>query len=152
MKNFKTLLDKCKLFAYSKNMNTLVNAGLRQTNSRVALLKFLGLKKGPVDVGEIEEYLNTKVKTNQATVYRILNTFYDKGIIERFEFKEGKYRYELSGSDHHHVVCEKCGKIEDISGCNLYKLEREVKEKTGYSIRRHSLEFFGLCQPCRQSK
>lgn len=134
-----------------QSMQLLQNAQLKITNARKVTLHFLEKEARPVDVEEIVAHLRTHdLATDRATVYRMIETFLEKGIITRLEFGEGKYRYELAGSDHHHLVCENCGRIEDISDCGIERWEKEIKKKKGFIIKHHSLEFFGLCKLCQQ--
>lgn len=134
-------------------MNTinklLQKSNLKATNARKVALHFFEKESRPIDAEEILSHLRKHdLETDRATVYRILDVFYKKGIISRIELQEGKFRYELTGEDHHHLICEKCGKIEDISDCNISVLEKEIKKKKGFLVKRHSLEFYGICQSC----
>ena len=127
----------------------LVTAGLKQTRARQAILTIFSQENRPLDVPEILNLLKKQhVSVDQATVYRILEIFLQKRIIERFEFQEGKFRYELSGTEHHHLICEECGRIDDISDCSVSTLEKEIFERKGFTTKHHSLEFFGICQSC----
>lgn len=130
----------------------LIKANLKSTAARQVVMHFFEVNNQPVDAEKILEHLREhKLKTDRATVYRILEVFYARGIIDRFEFQEGKFRYELSGrSDHHHLVCVECGGIEDISDCSIGTLEKEIQEKKGFNVKRHSLEFYGVCKSCRR--
>lgn len=134
-----------------KHNNTyLAKAGLKVTQSRIALLSLLEKHNRPVDVPHLLSDLKEKAVTaDQATVYRILDAFYKKGLIDRLDFGEGKFRYEVKGKDHHHFICEKCGWIEDLSECSIQDLEKDITQKKGFLIRHHSLEFFGVCNKCQ---
>lgn len=122
---------------------------LKGTKPRVAVLHVLKEENRPLDVNEILNGLEAhKIAADQATIYRILDIFSQKGLIQRFEFQEGKFRYEKAGEDHHHLICEKCGRIEDISDCNIGELEKEVAQKKKFKVKRHALEFYGLCNKC----
>lgn len=125
---------------------------LRATPVRVAMLNLLENSQDPVDVGMILKFLSKKkIDADPATVFRSIQTFYEKGLLKRFHFMESAARYELaSRPDHHHCICEKCGLIEDVSDCNIDILEREIERKKGFLVQRHSLEFFGLCRDCRE--
>jgi Fur family ferric uptake transcriptional regulator len=128
----------------------LQNAQLKVTTARQAVLEFFAGNDKPVDVSELLVYLKEReIDADKATVYRILEVFYEKGIIARMEFGEGKFRYELAGADHHHLICERCGAIEDISDCHIDTLEKEIKKKKGFIVKRHSLEFYGACRQCQ---
>lgn len=134
----------------NQQKSTLTDYGLKGTKARLALLHILEEENKPLDVAEISELLRKHaITTDQATVYRILDVFFQKGLVNRFEFQEGKFRYEITGEDHHHLICEQCGKIEDLSDCNITVLEEEIAEKKGFAVKRHTLEFFGLCNVCR---
>lgn len=130
----------------------LKEADLRATPARIAVMNFLEKANQPVDVNSIIEYLKVEgIKTDPATVFRIMNTLTQKGITIPIEFQEGKMRYELAGkAHHHHLVCESCGKIEDVSTSIIPTVEKEIQKKQNFLIKRHSLEFFGLCQDCQK--
>lgn len=65
-------------------------------------------------------------------------------------FGEGKKRYELKDTNdhHHHFFCENCGDIEDIE-MKEENLLKEIKNNKRFLIRKHNLEFFGLCPKCQ---
>lgn len=100
--------------------------------------------------GIINKLQRHNIKADQATVYRIVDTFFKKGLIHRLDFQEGKFRYEkIDDQEHHHLICESCGKIEDISDCRIEEFQESIAKKKGFLIKRHSLEFFGLCNKCQ---
>lgn len=136
MKNYRPLLE---------------SVSLKTTPARLAVLSFLSEESNPLTADGIFDHL--KVEHNQAdraTIYRILETFFQKGIIRRLELGEGRYRYELAGQEHHHLICENCGAIEDISDCNISELEKDIMNKKQFLVKRHSLEFFGVCNTCQR--
>jgi Fe2+ or Zn2+ uptake regulation protein len=125
---------------------------LRATPARVALMNFLETADKPVDVQTMIDYLEKKaIKTDPATVFRIVNMFTEKGLTKQIQFQEGKSRYELAaGADHHHLVCSNCGDVQDISDCNIDVLENHIEKKKQFKVTSHSLEFYGLCSRCQQ--
>src|SRR5579862_2182086 len=124
---------------------------LKSTPARVAVLKFLEKTNHPVDVAMIIDFLRQQdIDSDPATIFRIINAFTEKGITRLIQFQEGKSRYELlAKGDHHHLICTNCGKIEDIEDKYMDKLEKEIEKTKGFSVKSHSLEFFGLCQTCQ---
>jgi Fur family ferric uptake transcriptional regulator len=109
----------------------------------------LNKSKEPVDVSQIISYLRRmELGTNKVTVYRIMDYLYQNGIVDRMEFGEGKFRYEIKKNHHHHLICANCGQIEEVEGDFLKKLEEEVYKTKGFKVKSHSLEFFGLCKNC----
>ena len=125
---------------------------LRATPARIALMQLLEKSDKPLDVQSMITFLEKKdIKTDPATVFRIINMFTEKGLVKPIQLNEGKFRYELKDkADHHHLVCEQCGDIEDISDCNINALEKEIEKKKNFKVTSHSLEFFGICTSCQR--
>lgn len=133
-----------------QSIQVLHGAQLKLTNARKVVVHFLEKEDRPVDVEEILLHLRKhQLETDRGTVYRMIDIFLEKGIVNRLEFGEGKFRYELAGSDHHHLICENCGSIEDISDCGIDDWEKQIKYKKGFIVKRHALEFFGICKQCQ---
>lgn len=124
---------------------------LKATPARLGVLKALETTNIPLDVISLLNYLKkNNIKVDKVTVFRILNILSEKGLVTPIQLGEGKFRYEHSAkTEHHHFICEKCSRIIDISDCNIYKLEKEIKRKKGLFVKRHSLEFFGICKQCQ---
>lgn len=129
----------------------LRDVNLKATPVRLEILKLLEVSDKPVDVASIIYYLSNKnIDADPATVFRIINLFTSRGITRQIQLHEGRFRYELaSKADHHHLICQKCGNIEDISDCNIDILEKEIDRKKGFRVSYHSLEFFGVCTRCQ---
>ena len=72
------------------------------------------------------------------------------GEILVLEFRDGANRYDASiPTSHPHLFCTRCRRLEDRTVGDLESLATEVAAKTGYSIKRHRLEFHGLGPACR---
>lgn len=132
----------------SKELNEL---NLKATPTRLAVLKLLENSKEPMDVAAIIEFLKkNKVKADPTTIFRIVNLLTQKGILKKVRFNEDKSRYEYGlRNDHHHLICQDCGEIEDISDCPIDLLEKEISKRKKFVIKTHSLEFFGICKNCQ---
>ena len=128
----------------------LHGAALKVTPARLGILSVLEHADKPLDVASIITTLNKKkIGVDKVTVFRIVNSLTDKGLLKPIQFNEGKLRYEYAGKPkHHHFICERCGKIIDVMGCSIHLLERDIEKTKGVLVKRHSLEFFGLCADC----
>ncbi len=116
------------------------------TPARGSIVTFLENSKSPVDVLEIIEHLRfKKLSTNKVTVYRILDSLFKNDLENKIEFGEGKFRYELKGRDHHHLICTRCSRIQDFEDSFTDKLEKEILKDRKFKVNYHSLEFFGTC-------
>jgi Fur family ferric uptake transcriptional regulator len=89
---------------------------------------------------------------DKVTLYRALEDFSKSKIVAKINLQDVAVYYEFLHTDHHHhhIVCEKCGKLEDIEHCSPLVLEKEILKhsKSFSSIASHSLEFFGVCKAC----
>jgi Fur family ferric uptake transcriptional regulator len=103
----------------------------------------------------------THPQVGLTSIYRTLELLVQFKIVNRFEFGEGQYRYEM-GSEykkhHHHIVCDQCGKIIDYSDfmneeINFFSnLQAFLSEKYNFTILQHEVFFFGRCCKCIQEK
>lgn len=109
------------------------------------IVKILNRTKKPVDVS----VLVSKIGVNKTTVYRQIEKLLIDNIIIEVELGDGKKRYELKSLDHHHhLVCKKCGSLEDIE-LDESVILNEVSKRTTFKVESHNLEFFGLCRKCK---
>ncbi len=121
---------------------------LKATPGRMELLRVLDASPTPLSITDMQHELK-KLKLDQATFYRMVNDLKEASVIREVHLEHNHAHYELGGDHHHHAICEQCGKIVDLSSCNIAGLETEVLKKAKFkSINRHSLEFFGLCNAC----
>lgn len=108
------------------------------------VFKLISNSKLPVDAS----YLIKKLKVNKTTVYRQIEKLLSENVIIEVELGDGKKRYELKNLDHHHhLVCKKCGNLEDIKLDEKLILS-EVAMKSNFKVENHSFEFFGICVNC----
>ncbi|MCX7951141.1 MAG: transcriptional repressor [Clostridiales bacterium] len=87
-----------------------------------------------------------------ATVYRTLNLLEKMGVICKMNFDDGCNRYELVHDEedhqHHHLICRGCGKVEEVEDDLLDVLEQKIEEKYQFTIKDHSVKFYGYCSEC----
>lgn len=139
-----------KIDSLSRFHMQLREAGQRATPARLAILAVLEKTKKPLSVEKINQKLGDK-KIDYVTVYRTVNILKEIGIVRQIDLHHGHAHYELAAlGDHHHVVCMKCDRIEDVDNCSVEAdMYDKALQQSGFaSIAQHSLEFFGLCQQC----
>jgi Fur family ferric uptake transcriptional regulator len=122
--------------------------GHRVTLSREMVLK--ALKPYPQSAKEIYEKLNKNTPNiDLTTVYRTLEFFSSENIVikTQLDVKTTKYEFNNRDNHHHHLICEKCRRIKDITIDDNAFLERII-DKTNFLIKRHTLELWGLCPKC----
>jgi len=87
-------------------MNTaaiIKKAGLKATPQRKIVYKIMmDLLHSPIDeITEKVQQQNSDITVS--TVYRILDTFCDAGLISKFKHPNGKWYFDITPSDHHHI-------------------------------------------------
>ena len=103
----------------------LRKAGYKATPSRLAILEVFKKTRNPMSAQGIIDALPSD--TDQATIYRTLKSLKEKGIIKQIDLRHNHAHYELANTvEHHHLVCLKCGKIEDVHHCNLENMQAVV--------------------------
>lgn len=126
----------------------LKHAGLTVTRQRTTLLDVLMERKRPMSTEEIKSAVGDAM--NLTTVYRILDTLVAAGAVYQTDFRDGRAYFEYQDSHHHHIVCTSCGRREETTVC-VDEIARALEEEANHfhSIHGHTLEFFGLCDSCR---
>lgn len=127
----------------------LKTVGLKATPDRMAILDTLSKSKKPLSVKDLKEKL-AKIDVDQATIYRNMEILAKNNLIRPVNLRHGHNHYELiENKHHHHLICENCGKIVDVSKCDTSKIENQIKKLGNFAkINTHALEFFGTCKTC----
>ncbi len=88
-----------------------------------------------------------------ATVYRVLTQFETAGLVVRHHFEGGHSVFEINQGQHHdHIVCVKCGKVDEFIDEVIEGRQRAIADKLGYDITDHSLYLYGICAGCQGKK
>lgn len=90
-----------------------------------------------------------------ATVYRTLNIFEELGIVNKQEFTDQAYTYEIinSDSDHHdHIICTSCGKILEDEFLSVDEVKSSLKKDYDFDLSYYSLRIYGICSDCQNNK
>lgn len=133
----------------------LKNAGLKVTLPRVKILQILEKQVDEHHLTAEKVYkilLSENEDIGLATVYRVLTQFEAAGLVTRLHFEGGNSVFELAKGDHHdHILCMKCGKVDEFTDELIEARQREIAEKLGYELTDHSLYLYGYCSECRKS-
>lgn len=129
--------------------------GIKNTKHRYNVLEVLEAYIHPISADKIyEDLLSKKVDINLSTVYRVLELFCEKEILQKvLILDEKKYLYELNRNTHkHYLVCTGCKDRIEINHCPLHDLEDELMKKTKYKIAGHKLDVYGCCPQCQEDE
>ena len=132
----------------------LRKAGLKVTLPRVKIYQILE-KAAECDHWSAEDIYKLLIEQGEdvglATVYRVLTQFEAAGLVVRHHFVEGGYSvFELASEEtHDHIVCVKCGRVEEFADREIEKRQEAIAEEMGFELTDHQLNMFGLCPDCR---
>ena len=131
----------------------LRKSGYKATPSRLAILGIFRKIRKPMSAQEVIDALPRD--TDQATVYRTLKSLREKGIINQIDLRHNHAHYELTDlAEHHHLICLRCGKIEDVHHCGVEEVQTKVLRSSKHfvEIKQHALEFYGICKSCSKKE
>jgi Fur family ferric uptake transcriptional regulator len=129
----------------------LKKAGLKVTLPRIRILEIMeNAKEHHLSAEDIYRVLGEAGQDiGLATVYRVLTQFEEAGLVVRHNFEGGQSVFELDHGEHHdHLVCVKCGKVEEFVDDMIEKRQQEIAKNAGFAITDHSLNIYGTCGKC----
>jgi Fur family ferric uptake transcriptional regulator len=130
----------------------LSRAELKRGASRERVIELLATKPCALSAVEIEDELRASGRpTGRASVYRVLDLLVEHGLIERLEVGDGQARFERShpdGEHHHHLVCDRCGRLVAFDDPGLERAIGRLSERLGVRIDSHDVLLRGACQRC----
>ena len=133
----------------------LRNAGLKVTTPRIKILQILEKQVNERHLTAEKVYkilLSEDEEIGLATVYRVLTQFEAAGLVVRHQFEGGNSIFELATGDHHdHILCMKCGRVDEFSDEIIETRQKEVAQELGYELTDHGLYLYGFCPKCKQS-
>jgi len=132
----------------------LKNAGLKVTLPR---LKILHILEKQIDERHLTAEKVYKILLSEdediglATVYRVLTQFEAAGLVTRHHFEGGNSVFELATGDHHdHIMCIKCGRVDEFTDEIIEVRQNQIAEKLGYELTDHALYLYGFCPNCKK--
>lgn len=138
--------------------------GYRITFAREIILDLLSKSKKHLSAEDIYMIIHKQHPSiGLTTVYRTLDILVNMNFVHRFDFGDKRARYELSSnsdknSHHHHLVCTQCNKVIDYDDFIedeidlLRRTEKGLSKKYNFEIKDHLIQFYGLCQNCKNKR
>lgn len=102
---------------------------------------------------EVRSMLSKKrIRAGLPSVYRILEELKEAGILVKIEHPNKQLYYCLCRKprlDHHHFICRKCNKVEEVEFCNFAEISEFIKKRLNGKVQHHALHIEGLCSECK---
>ncbi|MFQ5587012.1 MAG: Fur family transcriptional regulator [Thermodesulfobacteriota bacterium] len=126
--------------------------GLKSTSQREDIADIFFKTTTHISLEELLKKVRRKnPRVGYATVYRTMRLLTECGLAFERQFGDGQTRYEhLPDDSHHdHLICIKCGKIDEFTNQRIEELQRGIAEEKGFAVVNHKMELYGYCSGCR---
>ncbi len=133
---------------------SLKERGVRLTRQRRILLDLIDQTGLHLDAEQLYKLAKQKdAKLNRVTVYRTINMLKEVGLVDELDLMHwsgGQHYYESRMKQAHaHIICLRCGKVEEFFGDPLQRLQRQVESHFGFEVVMARTELGGYCAHCQ---
>jgi Fe2+ or Zn2+ uptake regulation protein len=126
--------------------------GFRMTPQRQIILQILHDASGHLSPVDVFRRASQGIPgITETTVYRTLEFLAQNGMIHSAANPGGHLAYEISGHEHHHIICHACEQSIQIEHAALQKIHQQLEDDSGYLLNTSHVTFFGLCPECRNA-
>ena len=134
---------------------TLASAGYRRGGARNAVVELLERQRCALTAQEIDDRLRAEGGgVGRASVYRILELLTELRLVQRIDVGQGVARYERhqpDGDHHHHLVCDRCGRVAPFEDPALEQAIERVSRRLSFAVDDHDVVLHGACGDCREA-
>jgi Fe2+ or Zn2+ uptake regulation protein len=126
--------------------------GMRVTSQRVLIHRALVDHGGHLSAEQVHELVQPALPgVTQQTVYSTLALLADLGVARRVAAPGTSTRFEARADPHHHMVCERCGAVEDLEVRVPVGRALGVSRESGFTPESASVVVVGLCEACAKA-
>ncbi len=134
--------------------DSLKQRGVRLTRQRKILLDLIDSSGQHLDAEQLYQLAKEKdAKLNRVTVYRTLKLLKSGGLVDELDLmhhKGDQHYYETRlKQEHAHIICLRCGRIEEYFGDPLQRMREQIEAQFGFQILIARTEVGGYCAHCR---
>jgi Fur family ferric uptake transcriptional regulator len=133
----------------------ILDAGLRPTSARIAVLSAISSADSALSHPEILERLASQKEFDRVTIYRVLDWLTHHHLVHKisgenraWKFQLSQHKHETDTHQHAHLLCTSCGKISCIHELSPH-FPKPLLEK--YHVETIDVHFKGLCEDCFSS-
>lgn len=123
----------------------------RSTRQKRAVWSALSELEDFVSAQDLHRILSDRgEKVSLATVYRVLQSHQEEGLLDVLRPDDGEAIYRLCAAEehHHHLVCRSCGLTVEFQAPDIESWAGELADQNGFTDVQHTLEIFGYCAKC----
>jgi len=124
---------------------------LKQTRQREVILNaFLDANTHVTSEDLYQAVRKEHANIGYTTVYRTMKLLVEAGLATERHFDDGITRYEIEHEHHDHLVCTRCGRIEEFECQMIESAQNAIAKHYNYQLLRHRHELYGLCPDCQK--
>ena len=143
--------------ALDSTEGSLKERGVRLTRQRQILLELIDRTGAHLDVDQLYRMAKERdPKINRVTVYRTLNMLKAGGLVDELDLMHyggDQHYYETRMKRAHaHVVCLRCGRVQEFYGAPLAHLRKQIETRFGFEILMARTEVGGYCSAARRDR
>ena len=134
---------------------TLEKAGLAKTAQRTAVLEIMISAANPLSAADILARLKGRQKINRVTVYRIIASLREGGVVREIETDRGGNCYEIAcphNPVHPHFKCKICGDMICMQPLTFSQAWEWFAQPNDFTIDRITVNIVGTCNACGASR
>ncbi|WP_281424254.1 Fur family transcriptional regulator [Nonomuraea rhizosphaerae] len=125
--------------------------GLRRTVSRMLILGILAEKDTHLSVLRLHQMVTAShPMVNLSTVYRNVAAMTEHGVLHSVEHT-GQALFGLAATPHHHLICERCGRLDEVPADELSQAAALLLTAHGFEIEPAGQLLRGRCRRCRHA-
>ncbi len=130
----------------------LKRKGYRLTPQRMMVVEALHEADRHVSAEEVYAQVRARYPyANISTVYRTLELLKELGLVTEIALGDGCVRFHpAEKGHHHHLVCQKCGRLIDLPESALAPLEGTLSDMYQFKADLKHMAVFGLCSKCNK--
>lgn len=129
----------------------LTQAGLKATRQRDQIVRAFFAAGRHLSAEELYHQIRGQDPgIGLVTVYRTLKLLRAAGLATQRQFGDSYTRFDPNPADwsHHHLICTRCGKIQEFQDTSLQALRKKVARSLDFTVTEHKLELYGFCRDC----
>jgi Fe2+ or Zn2+ uptake regulation protein len=127
-------------------------AGYRVTPQRLVIHQTLVELDSHVGAEDLFEAVGERLpNVSLPTVYATLDALENAGLVWRVAAGRGSALYDSRPSDHHHLVCRRCGAVEDVEPNLVLEPALASAAARGFAAEGAEVVVHGLCASCAPS-
>jgi len=135
-------------------MDFLAQKNLRLTAQRQAIIDTAFSTRQHFTAEQLLAWSRRRDKSvSRATVYRTLPLLTESGLVREMDFGKDYKFYDPNYAEHthhNHIICQDCEKIVEFDSPKIERLETEISQRLGFSVKTHRLQITASCEELKK--